>query len=100
MGVIGRLLAYAKGQRMIRLAASPREGGYIFVNSPDLPGFSVMLHPGELESFDSMAAALSGPIEEFVTAECRSLDKAHHARVTGMDHDAASSQIYARLCAA
>jgi hypothetical protein len=71
MGALVRLYYYLKGHRMVRLCASEREGGYLFVNSPDLPGFSVMLQPGEIDDFDSFVAALAKPLEAFVTAEYR-----------------------------
>jgi hypothetical protein len=106
MSAIGRFQAYMAGHRMVRLSASPREGGYIFVNSPDLPGFSVMLQPGELDDFESLVAALGKPLEAFVNAEYHAA-QAHASKVArdgsqvrlkGMQYRS-KSEITADLCA-
>lgn len=102
MGAIARFIAYRKGHRLVRLAAQPRAGGYIFVNSPDLPGFSVMLQPGDMDNFDSLVMALGKPLEAFVNAEYRasqSLKDGHRVRLKGMQQRT-SSEIYADLCPA
>jgi hypothetical protein len=90
---------------MVRLSASAREGGYFFVNSPDLPGFSVMLQPGDLDNFDTMVAALGKPVEAFVNAEYRAylasqrIKDGAHVRLKGMQQKTAS-EICADLCPA
>ena len=101
MGPIGKLHAYLQGHRMVRLSASPREGGYIFVNSPDLPGFSVMLKPGEIDDFDLLVAALGKPLEAFVNAEYRAsqaVKDGGEVRLKGMQQRT-RSEITADLCA-
>lgn len=102
MGAIARFIAYRKGHRIVRLSATPREGGYMFVNSPDLPGFSVMLQPGDMDSFDSLVGALGKPLEAFVNAEYRASQSAREGarvRLKGMQQRT-SSEIYADLCPA
>jgi hypothetical protein len=102
MGPITRAAFYLRGHRMVRLCMSPRAGGYIFVNSPDLPGFSMMLKPGELDSFDSFVAAIAKPLEAFVTAEyqaSRNLRDDGRVRIRGMQK-ATESKIYADMCLA
>jgi hypothetical protein len=106
MGAIGRLQTYMTGHRMVRLSASPRAGGYIFVNSPDVPGFSVMLKQGDLDDFESLVSALGKPLEAFVNAEYRAA-QAHASKVAqagaqvrlkGMQQRT-KSEITADLCA-
>jgi len=94
-------LAVLSGHKLVRIAVSPREGGYVFLNSPDLPGFSLMLKPGDMESFDTMTAAVTGPLEAFIKSEyqaCRAT-KSKDVRIMGMRHPD-SSRIVAELCAA
>ena len=97
MGAIIRIMAVLSGHKLIRLIASPRDGGYIFVNSPDLPGFSLMLRPNETESFD----AILGPLKAFILAEFRACEATRHKelRITGMRR-ATPSEIVAELSAA
>lgn len=100
MGTIMRMWAVITGHKLIRLALSPREGGYVLITSPDLPGYSLMLHPGEMESFGSMTAAVSGPLEAFLAAEqqaARSNKK--KVQIRGM-RQTTDSNIVAELCAA
>lgn len=53
----------------------PREGGYRFLTCRDLPGFSLILEPGE-----AAAATLQAPLVAFLEAEFR---VASHAGVSG-----------------
>lgn len=88
---------------MVRLHAAPRAGGYIFVNSPDLAGFSIMLQPGDIDSFEAMVAALGKPLETFVNAEYRASQAAaqntQQVRLKGMTQRT-TSEITADLCPA
>jgi hypothetical protein len=97
-----RISAHLRGDKLVRLSLSPRAGGYFFVNSPDLRGFSIMLHPGEMESFDSLSAALVKPLEAFITAEYRAYltNEARKVRVTTVHHRPNSPDIQAQWCTA
>jgi hypothetical protein len=104
MDPIGKLRAYRKGHRLLRLRlkATVDKGGYVFVNTPDLPGFSVMLSPVEMESFDLFAAALGKPLEAFVNAEHQAAQKLKdgtRVRLKGMEQRN-GSEIDAVLCTA
>lgn len=66
-----RLFAMLSGHKLIRLVGEPRVGGYVFVKSPDLPGFSLMLHPSEAEDPSRVFAAIYDPVIAFIEAEFR-----------------------------
>ena|ERR1700730_7806313 len=83
MGFVSRILAVLSGHKKIGIDLSPREGGYTLVTSPDLPGFSIMLRPNDQENIDSMKAAIIGPLEAFVVAECEAVENhKHNKKVT------------------
>lgn len=104
MGTIASFLfrtwAYITGGKVIRLIGEMRPGGYVFVTSPDLPGFSVMLHPGEHEDATSVFAVLADPLKAFLMAECRASERAEkRVRVTAVRQTAPDSYL-AELCTA
>ncbi len=90
-----RIWAFLIGAKAIRLIGKPRPGGYMLVTSPDLPGFSVMLHPNEHEDASTVCAVLSEPLKAFLTAEYR----ANKVRVTAVRETSPDSYL-AELCAA
>ncbi len=105
MSMLGRWRAYQQGHRLLRLGlvASPREGGYMFINSPDLPGFSIMLSPSETEDFDAFVAALGKPLVAFVSAEYKAsqaLKDGAKVHLRDMDPLRGTSKFYAELCTA
>jgi hypothetical protein len=69
MGLFLRLWALCRGYKLVRLEVSPRGGGYLFITSPNLPGFSLMLHPDDGKSIQALSAALEGPLQAFIEAE-------------------------------
>lgn len=96
-----RVWAAMHGATAIRLIGVPRPGGFVFVTSPDLPGFSVMLRPGEHEDASSVFAVLSDPLKNFLTAECHANEPPakKRVRVTAVRETARDSYL-AELCAA
>ena len=105
MSMLGRMRAYQKGHRLLRLGlvAHPREGGHIFVNSPDLPGFSVMLTPTEVDDFEAFVSALGKPLVAFVRAEyqaSKALEDGAKVRLKHMQPLQTRSKFYADLCTA
>jgi hypothetical protein len=98
MHALHTVSTYLKGGKLVRLGISRREGGYFFVNSRDLPGFSIMLSPDDAESLDSLATALVKPLEAFINAEFRACmaNPAQKARVTGVTHQPNSLEIETR----
>lgn len=65
-----RILATLRGHKLLRLHVSPRKNGML-VTSPDLPGFSIMLQPGDIDSDDTLNDVLAKPLAAFITAEMR-----------------------------
>src|SRR4051812_17709045 len=66
-----RLFAVFTGEKIIVLNIEPREGGYSYVRSPDLPGFAMVLQPGEAATAKSLIDALSDPLTAYLEAEGR-----------------------------
>jgi hypothetical protein len=99
MATIFRILAVLSGHKLIRLVFSQRGGGHALVTSPDLPGFSLMLDPNELENFGSMTAAVSGPLESFIKAECDAVEASKRMQIRGM-RQTTDSNMVAELSAA
>lgn len=71
MRLAQRIMTHLKGGKLVRLMISPRANRHFLINSPDLPGFSIMLLPGDIESPETISAALVPPLEAFITAEYR-----------------------------
>jgi hypothetical protein len=64
-----RILAFATGNKFIVLVIQPREGNYSLVTSPDLPGFALVLEPGEADDLQSIVDALSAPLQAYLEVE-------------------------------
>jgi hypothetical protein len=88
--------ARIRGHKVVRLYGHPRPGGHMFVTSPDLPGFSVMLRPGEHDDASSVIAVLDKPLKVFLMAEARGRKK---MRVTAV-RETAEETYLAELCPA
>src|ERR1039458_2955814 len=54
-------------KRKITFRGQEREGGYIYLTSPELRGFSFMLEPGERD-LKSIIDALDEPLEAYLEA--------------------------------
>lgn len=68
-----RLFAFLFGDKIILLNIEDAEGGYAYVRSPDLPGFAMVLQPGERNSVKSLIGAISDPLTAYLEAEARRL---------------------------
>ena len=68
-----RIFAFLTGNKIIVLLIEPREAGYSVVSSPDLPGFSMMLEPGETDDIQSLIDALTAPLKAYLEVEGRRL---------------------------
>jgi hypothetical protein len=67
-----RMLSSITGHRIITFQIEPRAGGYFFVRSHDLPGFTMMLEPGEADSPKVLVEALYEPVTAYLEAESKS----------------------------
>ena len=102
VSLLFRLFARIRGLKVIELIGAPRAGNHVFVTSPDLPGFSFMLRPGEYENIDSIRAVLEEPLMTFLTAEKKASlrDEHQHSVHVGRMRQAAPSRYLAELCTA
>jgi len=66
-----RMLSSITGHRIITFQIEPRAGGYFFVHSHDLPGFTMMLEPGEADSPKVLVEALYEPVTAYLEAESK-----------------------------
>jgi hypothetical protein len=62
LGLFGRKLT------KITFIGHEREGGYIYLNSPELRGFSFMLEPGE-NNLKTIIAAIDEPLRAYLAAK-------------------------------
>jgi hypothetical protein len=66
--VLQRVLSMLGGSKRARLVISPKGDHHFLVNSPDLPGFSMMLVPSDIENRKALSSALSPALEIFIAA--------------------------------
>src|SRR5689334_15910968 len=110
MSTMEKLLSYLPFRlhlhmRRITLIGQEREGGYTFITSPDLPGFSFMLEPGETENFRSFINAIEPSLMVYLDAHFEAEAKANHpkrmehARLTGIRRKDQTNYV-AELCPA
>lgn len=100
MGPLSRITSLLKGDKCVFMRAERRGNDHIFVSSPDLPGFSVMLRPQDLESMTALSGALEAPLVSFIEAEWRAANShAKHVHMRGI-YRYSDSKIAAGYCAA
>ena len=68
----------------ITLIGHPREGGYTYLTSPELPGFTFMLEPGEETDLRRMINALYEPLTFYLDAHIKGQARADSIRLTGL----------------
>jgi hypothetical protein len=78
MGMLVRLWALLRGQKILFLRLQRRGEGYFLITSPHMRGFSLMLHPEDTRSAAALSKAIEGPLTAFVEAECKAYD--HHQK--------------------
>lgn len=72
-----RLLSLFGIERLtITLKGEKREGGYIFIYSPDLKGFSLLLEPGDYSDFKTFIDAIYGPLLAYLKLYVEARDTA------------------------
>jgi len=64
-----RKLGELLGWHSVRLCVEPQQGGYAFVHSPDLPGFTFVLGPGEDKDNKTVMDAIFVPLNAFLKAK-------------------------------
>ncbi len=86
----------------ITLIGEAREDGYIFLHSPELKGFSLLLPPGSDKDLKALTDAIFEPLDSYVHAYFRAKAK---AAMNVRSVEIAESQSYprkhfAKLCPA
>ena len=82
----------------IKLNLEEREGGYFFVSSPQLKGFSLLLEPGDYRDFKTFIDAVSEPLTGYLNIfqEARHTHRGKlRLRSTKMDED---GTLVAHMC--
>lgn len=84
MSIMKKLL-WMLGIRTIKimLIGHEREGGYIYITSPDLPGFTFMLEPGEEKNIRTFIDAIHDPLTAYVEAHFKATSSADNIELTG-----------------
>ena len=99
--LLRRVLSVLRGGKRARLVVSPRANHHLLVNSPDLPGFSMMLLPSDIENRATLSAALVPALQIFLAAEHRAKNDAEkRVRVTLERRRPSAYEINARWRAA
>ena len=60
-----------------------REGGYTYIESPDLPGFTFMLEPGEDKNIRTFIDAIDEPLMAYLGAHFKATPEADRIQMTG-----------------
>ena len=68
----------------IRLHGHERDGGYTYITSPELPGFSFMLEPGEDENIRSFIDAIDEPLMTYIDAYYKAESRKAPSHLAGL----------------
>jgi len=95
-----RLLSWFNKERFtITLKGEEREGGYIFIYSPDLKGFSLLLEPGDYSDFKTFIDAIYDPLLAYLKLYFQARDTARkrheNLRLYAMEE---SAPMVAKMC--
>jgi hypothetical protein len=93
-GIVSRMLGRGNS---LTLVEEHREGGYTFVRSPEFPGFTFMLEPGEEKDLRTVMDALYEPLVAFLEAELRTAARPEPVHVTGFRRTTATKYV-AEVC--
>ncbi len=94
-----RFYSRLRGSHAIALVGEARPNGYMFLKSPDLPGFSYMLSPGEYDDISAVFKTIGEPLKAFINAEHKAWLQSRKVRITGT-RQADSTTYLAELSAA
>jgi hypothetical protein len=94
-----RTVSRLRGHKSINLIGEPRAGGYMFLKSPDLPGFSMMLDPSQHSELGAFVKTVEAPLMAFIAAECRADEHAKRLKIAGATQTDSTTYL-AELCAA
>ena len=94
MSMIERLLAHFGIRKIaITLMLDEREGGYTYITSPQLPGFTFMLEPGEDENIRTFIDAIDEPLMAYLPAHFEAELRTRDVHLTGIRQSKAKNYI-------
>ena len=97
--MINRILGRLGLPIRINLIGHRRDGGYTYITSPDLPGFTFLLEPGEEKSLSTLINALEEPLSVYLVAHFKARHKADGMKLAGLRRKASTNYV-AELCPA
>ncbi len=100
MSWMDKLLSYINIEKYtITLHGEEREGGYMFISSPELKGFSLMLEPANYDDFKTFIDAVYDPLTAYMEAyhQAHKTARSDHLRLrsTRMNED---GMMVAKMC--
>ena len=100
MSWLRRLFSAIRMDRfMITLKGEEREGGYLYISSPQLKGFTLLLEPKDYTDFKIFIDAVDEPLTNYLNAFEKARNAARHEKLrlrsTEMQDDGA---IVAKMC--
>ena len=94
MSMIERLLAHFGIRKItITLMLDEREGGYTYITSPQLPGFTFMLEPGEDENIRTFIDAIEEPLMAYLPAHFKAELRTSNVHLTGIRQSKAKNYV-------
>ena len=76
MSFFDRLLPRRRKQLTVTLQGEEREGGYFFVSSPELRGFSLLLDPDDYTDLRKVIDAVAEPLAAYMEVRERARSRA------------------------
>ena len=94
MSMIDRLLALIGIRRIkITFIGHERGGGYTYITSPQLPGFTFMLDPGEERDLRAFVDAIEKPLMTYLVAHFKAESRIRQVHLTGMRQSKAKNYV-------
>ena len=85
MSMFDRLLAKIGIRKItITFTKHEREGGYIYITCPELPGFTFMLEPGEDQNIRTFIGAIGEPLMAYLDAHFSATAESAPLQMTGI----------------
>jgi hypothetical protein len=84
---IERIKSLLTGKTIIKRSGSatligePRDGGYYYLKSPDLPGFTFLISPEESEDIEKLSEAIKPALSAYLAAHIFFEKRQQHAKI-------------------
>ena len=94
MSMIERFLGWFGIRKItITFIGHKREGGYTYITSPQLPGFTFMLEPGEDKNIRTFIDAIDEPLMAYLPAHIEAELRASNVHLTGIRQSKANKYV-------